>query len=75
MKDRDSYIKLALITTIFLSLLFIVFGVWELFKEREDNPVDLQKVIDKTDTKIEHEPLNLKQSDKGGIIILNEEIK
>ncbi|MEE4198915.1 MAG: hypothetical protein V2I54_14845 [Bacteroidales bacterium] len=75
MKDRDRYIKLALITTIFLSLLFIVFGFWELFKEREDNPVNLQKVIDNTDTKIKHEPLNLKQSDKGGIIILNEEVK
>jgi len=74
MKNKDRLIKWMLAVIVFLSFLFIVLGVLELYNEDENEKIDIQKVIDSSNNKKDFETLKLRKLDSG-IIILKEEFE
>lgn len=74
MNDKDKMIRLVLIGIVFLSVIFIVFGVLELYNEDENDNIDIQQIIDRNNVKKDLEMLKFEQLDSG-IIILKEEFE
>jgi len=74
MKNKDRLIKWMLAVIVFLSFLFIVLGVLELYNEDENEKIDIQKVIDSSNNKKDFETLKFRKLDSG-LIILKEEFE
>lgn len=74
MNNKDKIIRLVLIGLVFLTIIFIVLGVSELYNEDENEKIDIQQIIDRNNAKKDLEMLKFEQLDSG-IIILKEELE
>lgn len=76
MNRKDSLLKGFIVLSVSLSIVFMVLGVLEIFKDKDyvqEDQVDLQKVIKDSKKFKEHEAIKLEQLNDSGIIILHGE--